>query len=417
MRRGRKPNHYIGPDGNPVTGLARLPSGRWRVIGTNVRFTEPDEARAIARYSELTRASEKPAPPEELPSREGAPIGDIIRGFSFVGGIVGGLTPEQRMFRWFAEQIRYSPQRVAELTGIERIAYLDRLPKPETLPTLDALETLWKTKATCSPGQRRKVLRAWQDFRKTTGIASIRDISGPVRVAFQDAVYARNLSPKEQAHIFAGAKRVLNFAKDRHIAPAEIGEAIAHLRTLKPSEEETEGVEPHPISVADWRKLLAAAEGRDRAQVLVMLNGAYYSGEIPDIKWQHIRDGAIFNNRKKRGKYRRVCTLWAETLAAINALPRISAQVFTTRLRLPLTAGGAHDAFNALADKAKVPHVTGSQLRDGAASAAADAQVSSVAIDTLLGHSSGMKDKYVKRTAETVRPACDAIYRRYMAAK
>ena len=401
MKTGRKPNHYVGPDGLPVAGLARLPSGRWRIIGTNVRFTEPDERKAIEHFHRL----------------KGTDDGRLLAEQRAKAMLTrpNVLAPDERqMFSWVADQIRIRPLYAAQQMGIEQIGYLDRLPRPETLPTLDELETLWQERATCSKGQKRKVLRAWENFRSTTGIGSLRDITGRVTTAFQDAIYGRNLSVKEQSHIFAGVKRLLKFAKDRHVAEQAIESAISHLRSLKPSDESAPA-NPNPVSVEDWQKLLAAASGRDRAQILLMLNGAYYSGEVVDVKWKQIRDGAIIGNRKKKGKYVRICTLWPETKEAIDALPRIPGcdHIFTTYQRVGLTPGGAHDCFNALAERAKVPHVTGSQLRDGAASAAADAQISSLAIDTLLGHSSGMTDKYAKRTAATVRSACDAVYRKY----
>ncbi len=48
-----------GPDGNPVFGLSRRASdGRWRVIGTDITFTEPNKYRAIARFLSMQRGEE-----------------------------------------------------------------------------------------------------------------------------------------------------------------------------------------------------------------------------------------------------------------------------------------------------------------------------------------------------------------------
>src|SRR5258707_935857 len=50
-KRGRKPEHYRASWGDRINGLARRPSdGRWRVIGTDVTFSEPDERLAIHKY-------------------------------------------------------------------------------------------------------------------------------------------------------------------------------------------------------------------------------------------------------------------------------------------------------------------------------------------------------------------------------
>ena len=50
-KRGRKPAHFTTSDGKPIEGMARRPAdGRWRIIGTDITFTEPDERLAVHRY-------------------------------------------------------------------------------------------------------------------------------------------------------------------------------------------------------------------------------------------------------------------------------------------------------------------------------------------------------------------------------
>ena len=50
-KRGRKAEHYRTSDDEVINGLARRPSdGRWRIIGTDITFTEPDEKLAIHRF-------------------------------------------------------------------------------------------------------------------------------------------------------------------------------------------------------------------------------------------------------------------------------------------------------------------------------------------------------------------------------
>jgi integrase len=69
--------------------------------------------------------------------------------------------------------------------------------------------------------------------------------------------------------------------------------------------------------------------------------------------------------------------------------------------------------FRTLADNAGVSHVTASMLRDGAATAAASANVNEKLCALLLGHRSGISDHYVKRNPQMVAPACQAVYNRY----
>src|SRR5688572_21768237 len=52
---GRKQKHFEDPaTGLPVVGLTRRPDGRWRIIGTHQTFREPDVAKAIEKFRELT---------------------------------------------------------------------------------------------------------------------------------------------------------------------------------------------------------------------------------------------------------------------------------------------------------------------------------------------------------------------------
>src|SRR5579862_1917350 len=56
MKRGRKQHHHIDSrTGKPIVGLSRMSDGkRWRIIGTQERFTEPDEQKAIEKFRRLT---------------------------------------------------------------------------------------------------------------------------------------------------------------------------------------------------------------------------------------------------------------------------------------------------------------------------------------------------------------------------
>ena len=52
---GRKHRGYLTDDrSTTVHGLQRDRDGRWRIVATGFRFTEPDESRAIDKFYELT---------------------------------------------------------------------------------------------------------------------------------------------------------------------------------------------------------------------------------------------------------------------------------------------------------------------------------------------------------------------------
>jgi hypothetical protein len=102
---GRKQKHFIDRLGNPIVGLSRRPSdGRWRIIGTQTTFSEPDETKAIEKFRRLT--SQLSGAQQRMLERPNA------------------FGPSQdEMLDWLAEQLRTRPKWVAEKTGIEQLAY------------------------------------------------------------------------------------------------------------------------------------------------------------------------------------------------------------------------------------------------------------------------------------------------------
>lgn len=156
-----------------------------------------------------------------------------------------------------------------------------------------------------------------------------------------------------------------------------------------------------------------------------MLNGAFYLQEVISLEWGDIKNGCIVTHREKTGKCVRVCVLWQETLNALGNLKRRrdGDPLFYTYQGLPIKICGAQRRFVELAvaaklaspnDKGKMkPTVTASQLRDGALTAAASANVNSQICSLLAGHRSGIADHYVKRNPKMVAPACEAIHRCY----
>src|SRR5687768_14392375 len=138
MKTGRKQKHFVTRNGKTIEGLSRMSDGRWRVIGSQLRFTEPDEQKAIARFHELT-------------DDRGAAIERTV------------YSEVERMWDYVGQQIRTRPQWVAQRLGIEQIGYLTTLRPPEKLPSFSELEATWKTHFVKSIEQKRKVIAAWRD--------------------------------------------------------------------------------------------------------------------------------------------------------------------------------------------------------------------------------------------------------------
>lgn len=172
---------------------------------------------------------------------------------------------------------------------------------------------------------------------------------------------------------------------------------------------------------ADFRALLDAAKGDDRAMILLMLNAALYLQEVVSLEWGDLNNGCLVTHRKKTGKCVGVAVLWPETLEALSAVKKQGDAIFFSEQGAPLNVSGAGKRFRKVRKAAKLTtkdgraeDVTASQLRDGACTAAVQANVTGDLCKLLVGHRSGIADQYVKRLPSMVAPACEAIHRAYL---
>lgn len=417
--------------GDPVIGLMRLADGRWRASGPEkFTFTEPDEKLAIARFREweTSKATTNLGELKVHSSAEDALL-DMLQRTNDAGGrldvtlarpahsqikayAVFDETLSPKQWAWLRCQIIDRPKWVAERVGIEKIAYLRDVKEPVPPPTLAELARVWQIHFRSSPEQKHKCPLAFRDFCAVTRIKSIDEINAELVVQYRDAVYARKLTGKTQSKIFTRIRRYLAFFRSRAIAMDDVSKALAHLTLLKP-DQTTVTLDPRPIEVAAWRKLLDAADGQERAAILLMLNCAMYLQEVIRLQWDDIRDGCLATHRAKTGKCVRVAVLWGETLDALAKLTRRGPNLFYNSAGSPLTIKGAEKRFRDLRNRAGLD-VTSSQLRDGAYTAAVEANVSSNLCQLLVGHRCGLADHYVKRKPTMVAPACEAIREKFL---
>jgi integrase len=395
---GRKPKPFIAADGTHINGLRRRPSdGRWELADGRT-FSEPDERKALQKFYEMTGDAEARFEERWNRSEENRQL-HLTRG---------------QIWRYVADMIRQRPKWVAEQTGIEQIAYLSDLKPPQPLPTFAEIETIWRNHFNKSEEQKRKVLAVWNDFTTTAKIGGIRDICPETVIAFRDAVAARNLSGKSQQNLFTRIRRLLSFARDRAVAVDALNKALEYLSLLKPSET-TVSLDPKPIAAADLRALLLTAEGDMRAIILCMLNFAMYLKEVISLRWDDFDGDKLVTHRKKTGRCVRIGVGWPETMAALAKVKRRGDFIFYNNAGKPLGIKGAELRFRKLRKAAKVDHVTSSMMRDGAYTAAVEANINEQLCRLLAGHRSGISDHYVKRRPSMVAPVCEAIWAAYLA--
>jgi integrase len=321
--------------------------------------------------------------------------------------------PTTVLWRHFREELITRQKWCAEAAGIEQLAYLRDIKPVEPLPAIQAIKDLWEAKSACTRDQTRKVLRAWEGFEEGTGIQKFEDIEDGLVVAYRDDLHEEDESGKQQAHICAGVRRLITFAIGQAIRREDFQKILACLKLLTPGKSPDDG-DPQPIEIQDWRKLLQAAEGEERAMILLMLNCALYLRELVHVEWSEIKDGCFLSNRKKTGKCIRAAALWPETIAAVEAMPRKGNRIFYSQINTPLSSVVAFRRFMALRDKAKVNwNVKPSHLRDGLQQAATKANVNTRLVDLAMGHKCGIASRYIKVDPAMVKPATDAVYKYY----
>src|SRR5687768_8911046 len=102
-------------------------------------------------------------------------------------------------------------------------------------------------------------------------------------------------------------------------------------------------------------------------------------------------------HRAKTGVVR-VAVLWPRTVAALSALPRRTSAVFLTNgTKMRHNYQTIYKAFKAIRTATNLNEVQLSHIRDGAYTAACEAEnVQEHHAEILAGHGTGSKDRYVK---------------------
>lgn len=200
--------------------------------------------------------------------------------------------------------------------------------------------------------------------------------------------------------------------------PVQIRTALDRCKVLWTAKKESP-VSPHPISRADFHKLLNASKGRCwYTHVILGLNLCMTLGELVKLKWDSFDFSAstfaTIRNKTQDSRIPRAAVLWDESMAALEQIKRKGPYVFTSSHGTRFNRNTLVNHFRRFATKAGLPHITFSHIRDGAYTAAMRAAGCEKVGRVLAGHSAeGYEDHYVLRDPECVRPACDAVYLAY----
>jgi integrase len=428
-KRGRKAKHYVTSEGETIVGLSRRQSdGRWRVIGTQITFSEPDERLAVARYRQIQASRDATGervtflqriPLEQLDDEQ-SPFWQSVRGFVLTVDDEDNLfrnveVPAEAFWAKMRELILNQPNLAAQKIGIPELAYLSDLPVPKASPTLAELGRLYQDKSRVTPHEKKKTELFWQEFMDVVEVKTVKEITADAIARYHDKVIDTGHSHTYIKHRFGKIKTVLHFAQKRGRAAREIETVLAYCKMLNPPR--PGGTDPHPIAPDDFHRLLNQARGQWKAILLCALNGCLYAKEIADldqveIDWQK---GVLVTDRQKTG-VTRVAVLWPRTLSALRELPRHQGtHLFASRSGKRYHPDQIRKGFAKLREAANLPaRVKFSDIRDGAYTAAVqgkDIQFEHARI--LGGHRTGMTDHYIKRNASMVTACCQAIEAHY----
>jgi integrase len=327
---------------------------------------------------------------------------------------------------------------------------LETLPPPQKTITLaDALKHYKAKLKKPSVAEQKQVKWAWQAFTKAMGVRTLKDVTKEKVNAWASKLLER-YSPKMARNRLARVRVVLRYNEKHEHDLFNCQRLLRYIAALELPEQELP--DPKPISVADFQKLLNAAQAWAKeddhftywpAMLLTALNCCYYAIDLIrlPVAAVDLAKGTICFDRGKTNTAR-VAVLWPRTVEALK--PILAGRekrklVFETYRRGGWSRSGFVKAFNKLrqragfhffpidvgedeADRTKrkklvapkgLPSLEFNQIRDGAYTAAIEGGAEPMHAQILAGHRTGIKDSYVKRNPKMVADACASIEKHY----
>jgi integrase len=401
MARGRKADHFRTSDGTTILGLIHQRDGRYRVLATGQRFTAASETEAIATYRRLSPQQET----IDVPITSTDEMSDSNNIWFMSNRITGS-----DFWPWLRELLVTRLGQVADKTGLPGLATLDLTKQPQSSPKLASIRDLYDTKNEANWRTKGQVKAAFARLRQITGAKTLDDLTTEALITFREAINSQ-LAPTGAAQVFSKIKSALSFAAKygQHDAEA-IAKAIARAKALYAPRSNGHN-KPTPMSTADFRTLLQAADTQWRAILLLAMNMALYAEDICELRWADFNlDAGTYTGQRQKTSVVRVGCLWPETLTAIKALPRKgeSPYLFTSKTGTRYMATTLYDVYKDLRESVGVT-TPFSGLRDAAYTIACEKCDERIARVFAAHKAAGLLDAYVQRRPEFVKPATDAI--------
>ncbi len=351
----------------------------------------------------------------------------VIDTYDLVGHRRVGLR-EDVFWDTVGNEIRKSPAnraKIAQLTGIEQIAYLDTLKPPVRPLTLQEIGNRYFSREIkpLDVSEKADSIRWWTQFSKIIGVTTIRDITFEHLQTYQDTIWSvankKKYSPTYIKHRFDKVKTILNYVKSKIEHKDDFNRVLEYcLNFVYPAKAKTEA---YPIKAKDFKAVLAIADIKHSAIFLLAANIGAYAQDIRDIKKTDI-DLKSKTLRMYRGKTSviRVASLWNRTVQAIQAYQNDSPDnntdyLFISRIGTPYRAERVRKTWEKLRPRAKIKKsVKFEHIRDAAATIPFDHGESVDTIKLILGHKvSGITDDYIRRSVKRTINACQILEQYY----
>lgn len=412
MKTAKASNEAVGKCVSRQLGVQvrRDAQGRWHIV-----LAEEARPNGARQHSQLATEESRRGATGSLviPLGEASADDRTLTQFT-VGPAIGDVTPDDR-YAWMATELS-SPagrKRAARKTGIVNLQWLDRVQPPKASPRLAVVVEHYVAKPGLSHDETVRARKQWGEFRQATGARTLRQISHTAVAKYEATMQTTGLAPKSIRHRYGRVRTIISYAMRRGVDAKECRSALDVVAMLEAPA--ATPLSPHPIAVADFWKIHAAAMANgDRqfaAMMLMAANCCMYSGEVSALRWSEVdlSAGEVVTIRPKTG-VARVAILWPETVSAAKALPQTDENMFIFESGRSYTTSRVCNRFAVYREAANLQTtVKFGDIRDAAYTHACRA----VTLDKakiLAGHRlSGATDHYVQRNPGFVTEACNAI--------
>lgn len=418
-KKGRPTKPYRTSWGEHIEGLRKKGEGRWFITAAKKEFREQDERRAVHRFRQWE--SEHLQHTVVIPNILRKPVATMFNMHLHEMQLYKDPTtqadiPEAEIWAYFREQLITRPEWVAARVGIEEVARLADLPKPQPSPTLTQVGRFLQDRSESSDQQKKQLKAWWSDFRKFCAkreVTTLKGIDTELAFAYANEIKGRDLSPRYISHWLSGVKTNISFGKKNGLNPTACQQALDALAVMRPPKKSNKKRAPHPIKPVHWHTIYEALPtDRDKAVWLCMLNFAMYPKEATELNWEEMDfDKRTLVTDRNKTDVIRVAVLWKRTVEALQKLGSQEAgPVFTTTRGTRLKRATYAKLYREVRRKSGVPDtVKLEDCRDGAQQAASDAGIDLDTLKRLAGHQTGIQDSYIIRTPQAVEQACMAI--------